>query len=527
MNPNNLDEFLDSNETATLSDTEVNYIYDQVVGYAENAVFAELDMLKGQLENVADELTDDWTPVSVDENDESFPDWQTMNKEILRVMEEARKDVIRSLTSAFERIKKFNEDQSRVTGSEAVQSRKVKAAEKMAEKNNQNGLDSKTFTVNEAKTFAKEHGVSGFNKVKTDITNIIKDNPDLSKNLQSVADTVYKYIYNDVPDALQDEAEMLADQLLEKYSGVITTEEQDKAMGRGPTDSKELKKAMDRYAGLESGKIGDFLSGKIGDFLNKVNKVKRDLPGQKAKRDRKFNEYMQRLEDSLISVAKFIASKYAFDKTDTAKIRQNLNRSMATRLKIVIDDLNKPWNISEHEALQDESYRNELTQWFKNRAAQLKKLTLKKLGIQETSRSTPDRSVGLESGIFDGIKKKIGDKIANQWNKENEKYRKELTEEIYRGDIRKYKEMLRQKFINWYSTNTEPRFRLGVNAKTYLDIYTKQVIKKIKLDLISLLTEDNSEKIESTIKRYVDDINKYSELLYSNVEKYMKDEEQR
>ncbi len=396
MNPNNLDQFLDSNETATLSDTEVNYIYDQVVGYAKNAVFAELDMLRGQLENVADELTDDWTPVSVDENheghglDESFPDWQAMNKEILRVMEEARKDVIRSLTSTFERMKKFIENQSRVTGSKTVQSGKVKTAEK----NNQKGSDSKTFTVNEAKTFAKEHGVSGFNKVKNDIINIIKDNPDLSKNLQSVADTVYKYIYNDVPDALQDEAEMLADQLLEKYSGVITTEEQDKAMGRGPIDSKELKKAMDRYAGLESGKIGDFLSGKIGDFLNKVNKVKRDLPGQKAKRDREFNEYMQRLEGSLISVAKFIASKYAFDKTDTAKIRQNLNRSMATRLKIVIDDLNKPWNISEHEALQDESYRNELTQWFKNRAAQLKKLTLKKLGIQETSHRiifTPDQ----------------------------------------------------------------------------------------------------------------------------------------
>lgn len=375
MNPNNLDEFLDSNKTAALNDAEVNHIYKQVVEYAKHAVFSELDMLRGQLENVADELTDDWTPVSVDENDESFPDWQAMNKEILRVMEEARKDVIRSLTSTFERIKKFNEDQ-------------------MAKKNNQNGLDSKTLTVNEAKTFAKEHGVSGFNKVKNDIINIIKDNPDLSKNLQSVADTVYKYIYNDVPDALQDEAEMLADQLLEKYSGVITTEEQDKAMGRGPTDSKELKKAMDRYAGLESGKIGDFLSGKIGDFLNKVNKVKRDLPGQKAKRDREFNEYMQRLEGSLISVAKFIASKYAFDKTDTAKIRQNLNRSMATRLKIVIDDLNKPWNISEHEALQDESYRNELTQWFKNRAAQLKKLTLKKLGIQETSHRiifTPDQ----------------------------------------------------------------------------------------------------------------------------------------
>ena len=375
MNPNNLDEFLDSNKTAALNDAEVNHIYKQVVEYAKHAVFSELDMLRGQLENVADELTDDWTPVSVDENDESFPDWQAMNKEILRVMEEARKDVIRSLTSTFERIKKFNEDQ-------------------MAKKNNQNGLDSKTLTVNEAKTFAKEHGVSGFNKVKNDIINIIKDNPDLSKNLQSVADTVYKYIYNDVPDALQDEAEMLADQLLEKYSGVITTEEQDKAMGRSPTDSKELKKAMDRYAGLESGKIGDFLSGKIGDFLNKVNKVKRDLPGQKAKRDREFNEYMQRLEGSLISVAKFIASKYAFDKTDTAKIRQNLNRNMATRLKIVIDDLNKPWNISEHEALQDESYRNELTQWFKNRAAQLKKLTLKKLGIQETSHRiifTPDQ----------------------------------------------------------------------------------------------------------------------------------------
>ena len=377
MNPNNLDQFLDSNETATLNDAEVNHIYKQVVEYAKHAVFAELDMLSGQLENVADELTDDWTPVSVDENDESFPDWQAMNKEILRVMEEARKNVIRSLTSAFERIKKFNEDQSRVTGSEAVQSRKVKAVEKMAKKNNQNGLDSKTLTVNEAKTFAKEHGVSGFNKVKNDIISIIKDNPDLSKNLQSVADTVYNYIYNDVPDTLQDEAEMLADQLLEKYSGVITTEEQDKAMGRGPTDSKELKKAM-------------------------------------------------------------------------------------------------------------------------------------------------DRSVGLESGIFDGIKKKIGDKIANQWNKENEKWRKEDRESEFKSNIVKYKRMLKDKFINWYSTKTET-YGPGVNAKTYLDIYTKQVIKKIKLDLISDTTEINDEILENTIKRYTDEINSYAESLYNNIEKYMKD----
>lgn len=345
--------------SSTLPEASIDHIHNAVIEYAEHTLMYELHYMTSHFEDYADELATQW----MSGDNEGFDDdseWDQLHAEITEQFTLAIDNVKSQINNTFERLKSGQLDSERST---------------------MQGSNSKAFTVNEAKTFAKEHGVSGFDKIKNTLTHMIKDSPDLSKNLQSVADTVYKYIYNDVPDSLQDEAEMLADQLLEKYSGAITTEEQDKAMGRGPIDSKELKKAM-------------------------------------------------------------------------------------------------------------------------------------------------DRSVGLESGIFDGIKKKIGDKIANQWNKENEKYRKELTEEIYRGDIRKYKEMLRQKFINWYSTNTEP-YGPGVNAKTYLDIYTKQVIKKIKLDLISLLTEDNSEKIESTIKRYVDDINKYSELLYSNVEKYMKDEEQR
>lgn len=341
--------------SSTLPEAYIDHIHNTVIKYAENTIMYELHYMESHFEDYADELATQW----MSGGNEGFDDdseWDQLHAEITEQFTLAIDNVKSQISNTFERLKSEQLDSERST---------------------MQGSNSKAFTVNEAKTVAKEHGVSGFDKVKNTLTHMIKDNPDLSKNLQSVADTVYKYIYNDVPDALQDEAEMLADQLLEKYSGAITTEEQDKAMGRGPIDSVELKKAM-------------------------------------------------------------------------------------------------------------------------------------------------DRSTGLESGIFDGIKKKISDKFTQQYNKENEKRRKEEAEENYRVDVRKYKEMLKQKFINWYSTNTEP-YGPGVNAKTYLDIYTKQVIKKIKLDLISAPVEIDDESLENTIKRYTDEIMKYSESLYSNIEKYMKD----
>jgi len=216
-------------QATSLPEAYVNHIHASVIDYADHTIMYELHYMESHFEDYASELTDQLVTGGNEAYDDNG-EWDKLNAEISKEIKTALNYVRSRINDTLENLKS---EQTEISRSTAMQS--------------------STITVDEALESANLHGKTSFDKIKQDITNMIKNCPDITKNLQALADRVYNYINNEVPDALLDDAEMLADQLLEKYSGLADQEERERFRGEGPIDSKELRKAMDRSVGLESG----------------------------------------------------------------------------------------------------------------------------------------------------------------------------------------------------------------------------------------------------------------------------------
>lgn len=341
-------------QATSLPEAYVNHIHASVIDYADHTIMYELHYMESHFEDYASELTDQLVTGGNEAYDDNG-EWDKLNAEISKEIKTALNYVRSRINDTLENLKS---EQTEISRSTAMQS--------------------STITVDEALESANLHGKTSFDKIKQDITNMIKNCPDITKNLQALADRVYNYVNNEVPDALLDDAEMLADQLLEKYSGLADQDERERFRGEGPIDSKELRKAMDRSVGLESGKIGDFL-----------NTLKKNFPGRRAYNDHKFNKFMEELEGKLINTAKWCVKHYETQNVaeltpdKLSNIRRYVKSTFNSRLAETIRYIGYA---REYDALQDEEYKNKIIEWLTNRSDQLRKLTLKKLNVPESKR---------------------------------------------------------------------------------------------------------------------------------------------